>query len=265
MPTRAHRITRLVTVPLAVIFLISAILNFSFKIPIGFAELSLASPSVSIAEFELVIGLVLLAAAALSRLYVYGGAYLFAMVGIVEGLLSSDVQGLARNMHEAMLPFAIGGCVLLAVDARSAYKARGYQTADQRTREIVTVLQFFVGGLVTLGGAGYARNGTYPLGTFLGLVHLVVGLTGLFGGYSFLRRRSWSREFLVGINSLTIVYSAFSETLAEIYDLLPPGVNDALIGTIIAIVVSATIIYLLLSIKSNHSQLLKDQKTGIQL
>lgn len=166
MPTIEHRIIRLVTIPLAVIFLISAILNFSFKIPVGFAELSFASPSVSIAEFELVIGLVLLAAAALSRLYVYCGAYLFAVVGIVEGLLSSDVHGLARNMHEAMLAFAIGGCVLLAVDARSAYKARGNQTADQRTQEIVTVLQFFVGGLVTLGGAAYARNGTYPLGTF---------------------------------------------------------------------------------------------------
>ena len=116
-----------------------------------------------------------------------------------------------------------------------------------------------------MGGAAYARSGTYPFGTAMGLVHLAVGLTGLFAGYSFLRRKHWSQNFLIGINYLTIGYSAFSETIAEIYALLPPGINDALIGTIIAIIVSATIIYILFSNKSSSSQLQRDQQTSIRL
>ena len=264
-PTTARRILRLVTVLLAFLFLLSAFMNLGFKIPIGFTELSFESPSTSTAEFEVAIAVVLLVAVALSNLFVYGGAYLFAVVGMVEGLLSSDVQGLARNIHEAMIPFAISGWILLAVDSRSAYRAKKYQTSAQRIQDIVVVLQFFVGGLVTLGGAAYARNGTFPVGTALGSVHLAVGLISLFGGYALLRRKTWSRGFLIGINSLTIAYSAFSESLAEIYALLPPGVNDALIGTIIAIVVSGVIIYMLLSNKPRSSQLLKDQQTNIQL
>jgi uncharacterized membrane protein YccC len=75
----------------------------------------------------------------------------------------------------------------------------------------------------------------------------VVGLIGLFSGYAFLKRKAWSPSFLIAINIVTIVYSAFSESVAEIYALMPPGVGDALIGTILAIIVSATIIYLLVS------------------
>ena len=56
------------------------------------------------------------------NLYVYGGAYLFGVVGIAEGLLSSDVQGLARYIHESMLPFVIAGWILLAVDAQKSAK-----------------------------------------------------------------------------------------------------------------------------------------------
>ncbi|MDG6998725.1 MAG: hypothetical protein JRN15_06395 [Nitrososphaerota archaeon] len=265
MPSPPRQIIRVMTVSLATLFLIAAVLNLGAKIPLGSSELTFASPSTSTAEFEIAIALVLLVATALSSLYVYGGAYLFATVGILEGLLSSDVQGLARSIHEVMVPLAIGGWILVVVDAKNTYKARRYQTAGQRTREIVTILQFFVGGLVTLGGAAYARSGTYPFGTAMGLVHLAVGLTGLFAGYSFLRRKHWSQNFLIGINYLTIGYSAFSETIAEIYALLPPGINDALIGTIIAIIVSATIIYILFSNKSSSSQLQRDQQTSIRL
>lgn len=265
MPNKkVHQFISPVTVLLSTLFLLSASLNLGAKIPVGFAVLTFSSPSTSIAEFEIGIGLFLLVAAALSRLYVYGGAYLLAVVGIIEGLLSSQVQGLARNIHEIMVPFAVGGSILLAIDVRNAYKARRYQNAGRRTQETVTVLQFFVGGLVTLGGAAFARGGTYPIGTALGLVHLAVGLTGLFAGYSFLRRKSWSRKFVIGINFVTIVYSAFSESLAEIYAFLPPGINDALIGTIIAIIVSSTIIYMLLVDRSHYMQILRNQQTTLQ-
>ena len=202
-------------------------------------------PSSSIAAFEIVITLVLLGAAASSNLYLYGGAYLFATVGISSGLLSGDVQGLARALHEAMVPFVVAGWPLIVLEANRAYAARmrgGTATSD---RELVTALQFFVGALVTLGGAAFVRGGSYPVGTALGAVHLAVGLTGLLGGYLFLRKVPWSRNFLIAIDSVTIAYSAFAETLVEMFAYLPPGISDSLIGTLIAIAVSIVIIYML--------------------
>ena len=95
-----------------------------------------------------------------------------------------------------------------------------------------------------MGGLGYASSATYPVGTALGAIHLLVGLTALFAGYAFLRRKAYSRRFLFAINAVTIAYSAFSEAAAEIYALMTPGIGDALIGTIVAIVVSVAIIYL---------------------
>ncbi len=164
-PGTIREILRFVAVILGVLFLLSATLNLGVKIPIGFTELSFSSPSSSIAGFEVVIGLLLLSAAAISNLYVYGGALLLALVGIAEGLLSSEVQGLARNLHETMVPFVAIGWLLLVLDSRNRYRTAGRKTAGQKRWRVVTILQFFVGGLVTLGGAAYARGGAYPVGT----------------------------------------------------------------------------------------------------
>jgi len=148
-----------------------------------------------------------------------------------------------------MIPFAIGGWILLALETRSAYKSRA-KAVGQTNTELVAALQFFDGALVTLGGLGYASSATYPVGTALGVVHLLVGLTGLFAGYAFLKRKPYSRRLVLAISCVTIAYSAFSESVAEVYALMTPGIGDALIGTIIAIVVSIAIIYLLASNKS---------------
>ncbi len=244
-PTKTRGALRLVTLLLAALFLISAFLNLGIRIPLGFADLSFSSPSAPIAEFEVLIGAFLLASSLLSQLYVCGGALLLTTVGTTEGMLSPDVQGLARSLHESMIPFVVAGYVLVALEASSAYRTRGRKDAGRTSLELVAALQFFVGGLVTLGGAAFARGGTYPVGTALGLVHLAVGLAALLGGYAVLRRKPWSKKFLVAINVVTIAYSALAESLAEIYAYLPPGINDALIGTIVAILVSGAIIYLL--------------------
>lgn len=240
-----RRLILLVAILLAFLFLISAAMNLGAEVQIGATELGFTSPSASIAVFEVSIGIVLLAAAVVSNLYLYGGAFLFTTVGIAEGLLSADVQGLARTIHETMVPFALAGWILIALEANRVSRTERRQPSGERKREIIVALQFFVGGLVTLGGAAYATGGTYPLGTALGLVHLSVGLTGLFAGYAILRRAPWSRRFLIWTNVVTIVYSAFSESLAQIYALLPPGITDSLVGTIIAILVGVVIIYLL--------------------
>jgi hypothetical protein len=263
MTGTASKAMRPVTSVLAFLFLLSAVMNLGYKIPLGLATWSFLSPSTTIAEFEITIAIVLLAAVVVTNLYVYGGAYLFAVVGIAEGLLSSEVLGLAGYIHESMLPFVIAGWILLMVDAQRSYKARGHQTASARRREIVAVMQFFVGGLVTLGGAAYTRGGT-PVGTILGSVHFVVGLTGLYAGYAFYTRKRWSKKFLIVINGVTIAYSAFSESLAEIYAYLPRGINDALIGTMIAIIVSAVIICLLASESKSHRLQNADQVTKLR-
>src|SRR5271170_5404715 len=100
MPTGNRLMIRLMAVLTAAPFLLSAVLNFGARIPLGFAELSFSAPLTSTGEIEIVIGLALILSAAFSRLYGYGGAYLLALVGIVSGLLSSDVQGPARSLHE---------------------------------------------------------------------------------------------------------------------------------------------------------------------
>jgi hypothetical protein len=246
MPTLTRQAIRGATALLAGLFLLSSSLNFGAKIPLGVTTLNFSAPNTSIAEFEVVIGLVLLAAALVSRLYPYAGAYILATVGIAEGLLSPGVQGFARSLHETMVPVAIAGWALMAVETRTVLKSRAGRSGSGPRRELVTALQFFVGALVTLGGLGYANTAAYPVGTTLGLIHIVIGLVGLYAGYSFLKRRKGSARLLLWINGVTIVYSAFSEGAAEIYALMTPGIGDALIGTIIAIIVSAVIIYLVL-------------------
>ncbi len=251
--TRARKLIFLVTVLLAALFLVSAAFNLGARLGVGPVELSFQQPSASIATFEIAIGVTLLAAAAISRLYLYAGAYLFALVGVSSGLASPEVQGLARNFHEAMVPFMIVGYLLMALEARATYRSTRNEGTQKTRRELLVALQFFVGGLVTLGGAAFATFGTYPLGTVLGLVHLLVGLTGLLAGFAMLRKGPWPRTFLIAINGMTICYSALSETLAQIYALLPPGITDSLIGTVVAILASSAIIYLLVSASARQS------------
>lgn len=249
MASKQASVLRGITAVLSFMFFLSAVMNLGYKIPLGFASLSFDLPETSIAEYEIVIGILLVAAAIMANIYLYGGAYLFGVVGITEGLLSPDVYGLTRYIHEMMVPFVIVGWVLIVLSSRHRYKASGYKKASAKRQGIVTVLQFFVGGLVTLGGAAFTIGGTYPVGTALGSVHLAVGLIGLYAGYVFVTRKSWSRQFLIAVNTITIIWSVLAESLAEIYAYLPRGINDALIGTIVAVIVSGVIIYMMRTLR----------------
>jgi hypothetical protein len=114
-------------------------------------------------------------------------------------------------------------------------------------KTVVTVLQFLVGALVTMGGSLFALLAVNNFGKSLGLIHLSIGLAGLVGGFVALKERSWSKIFLLGINVMTIGYSSLSESIVEIESLLPSNsALGSLIGTIIAILMSATIIYVLM-------------------
>jgi hypothetical protein len=117
-------------------------------------------------------------------------------------------------------------------------KARGWA---------VVVLQFLVGGLVTFGGYAYAFFAANSFGAELGWIHFAVGLVGLVAGFLTLTRRiAQLRGFLIAINIVTIVYSLFSETLAETESLLVgPDLVGSLVGTLIAVIMSGAIICLI--------------------
>ena len=234
---------RLAIFILGALFFVSCAFNFGAKVSLGSTRLVFSNPSSSIGEFEVVIGAFLLLAAAVSRPYASAGALLLATVGILEGLLNAGVQGQARELHEGMIPFLLAAWVLVAAESINGRRTRAASQAGSR-QGLITALQFFVGGLVTFGGAAFAEDGAYPVGTALGSIHLVIGILGLVGGYAIYKRTAWSRPYLVAINIVTIAYSAFAEALAEVYAYLPQGINDALVGTIVAIIVSAAIVYL---------------------
>jgi hypothetical protein len=127
-------------------------------------------------------------------------------------------------------------------------------TISRNTRIVVTVLQFMVGGLVTLGGGAFTAFALNDFGKALGTIHLSLGLIGLGAGFIVLfRAQNFPRTFILAINTITIAYSTFSESMVEIQSLLPSSAaRDSLIGTLIAIVMSATIIYLLRRKPYNH-------------
>ncbi|HUI01772.1 MAG TPA: hypothetical protein VLX56_09120 [Nitrososphaerales archaeon] len=132
MGSRPLLLVRGAVLLLACLFLLSSGMNLGATVPFGIGRLSFSAPSSSIAEFEVAIGLALLAAFALSRPYVYAGALLFASVGILEGLLSSGVQGNARSLHELMIPF-LAGWLALGVEAGRSYRSRSGRSACSRS------------------------------------------------------------------------------------------------------------------------------------
>jgi hypothetical protein len=230
----------------AALFLLSAVLNLGERIPLGFVLLSFTNPSSSIAVFEIIIGALLLVSAAVSRAYVFGGAYVLALVGIAFGVTTKSVVGLAHNLHLLMAPFDLIGILLLGIETYSVYQSRTDKTPKALNRELILILQFFNAGLVILGGAAYAATGTFPAGTILGLFHLAVGFAALYTGYAFLKSKDLARSLLIWVNLVTILYSAFSEILGQIYSLLTPGLNDSAYGTVIAIIISGTTICIVL-------------------
>ena len=122
------------------------------------------------------------------------------------------------------------------------------ESPAKATRWALVALQFLVGGLVTFGGYAFAFFAINSFGAELGWIHFGVGLVGLLAAFLTLTARiSQLRGFLIVINVVTIVYSLFSETLAETESLLGgPDLIGSLVGTLVAVVMSAAIIYLLM-------------------
>ncbi len=99
-----------------------------------------------------------------------------------------------------------------------------------------------------MGGASFVAFAVNAFGTLLGLIHLSIGVVGLVTGILISGSEELPRRLLITVNAVTIVYSASSEGLVEAESLLPSfAVTGSLIGTGVALIMSAAIIYLLLT------------------
>jgi hypothetical protein len=124
-------------------------------------------------------------------------------------------------------------------------RENGPQYVTVNRRQLVLVLQLLVGSLVTFGGSAYVIFAVNPLGTAFGFGHLLTGLAGLTIGIAVLGRKVLPRKLLLGINILTIAYSAASDAAAGALSLLPTSAfHDSVIGTLAAIVMSGMVVYL---------------------
>jgi hypothetical protein len=113
-------------------------------------------------------------------------------------------------------------------------------------RQVILLLQFLVGSLVTFGGTAFALSAVNSTGTALGLTHLSIGVTGLIVGVIAARRKTLPKRPLLAIGLITIAYSVSSVSVAAIESLLPtPSLHDALIGTTAAVIMNSIILYLL--------------------
>jgi hypothetical protein len=121
----------------------------------------------------------------------------------------------------------------------------GPQFVTLDRRQLVLALQILVGSLVTFGGTAYVIFAVNPLGTAFGSGHLLTGLAGLTVGIVTLRKKVLPRNALLGINIFTIAYSVVSDAAAGALSLLPNSAfHDSVIGTLIAIIMSSLIVYL---------------------
>jgi hypothetical protein len=121
----------------------------------------------------------------------------------------------------------------------------GPQYVTVNRRQLVLALQILVGSLVTFGGTAYVVFALSPLGTAFGSGHLLTGLSGLTVGILALRREPLPRNAMLGINIFTIGYSSVSDAAAGALTLLPDSAfHDSVIGTLIAIIMSSLIVYL---------------------
>jgi hypothetical protein len=90
-----------------IVFATSAILNFGFKIPVGFTELAFPAHVRQAGIGEAVIASALIAGGVSGRPRLCWVAFWMSVVGIAFGLISRQVQGPAREIHVVLVPLAI--------------------------------------------------------------------------------------------------------------------------------------------------------------
>jgi hypothetical protein len=117
--------------------------------------------------------------------------------------------------------------------------------ANPRARaSLLAVLEFFVGGIVVLGGAALVYFSTDTTGMSLGIVHSVLGLMAFPAGYLLLTGKARARALTLGVDAAIIVFSIMSEIILSTTRSLPSGpFFDSIVGTAVAVLIAAVIVY----------------------
>ena len=112
---------------------------------------------------------------------------------------------------------------------------------------LLAVLELIVGGIVVLGGAALVYFSTDSTGTSLGIVHAILGLMALPAGYLLLTGNARARTLTLGVDAAIIAFSTASEIILSTASSLPSGpFADSVIGTGVAVLIAALIVYQLM-------------------
>jgi len=118
-----------------------------------------------------------------------------------------------------------------------------------RTRVLLlAALELILGGIVVLGGAALVYFSTNTIGMSLGVVHAILGLLAFPAGYLLLTRKARARTITVGVDAAIIAFSIVSEIILSTTESLPSGpFIDSIVGTAVAVVIAAIILYPLMT------------------
>ncbi len=112
---------------------------------------------------------------------------------------------------------------------------------------LLAVLELIVGGIVVLGGAALVYFSTDSTGTSLGIVHAILGLMAFPAGYLLLTGSARARTLTLGVDAAIIAFSTASEIILSTASSLPSGpFADSVIGTAVAVLIAALIVYQLM-------------------
>ena len=122
-----------------------------------------------------------------------------------------------------------------------------HQRISQR-QVLLAVLEFVVGGVVVLGGAALVYFSIDSTGKSLGIVHAILGIIAFPAGYLLLTGKARARTLTLGVDTAIIAFSTLSEIVLFTTSSLPSGpFADSVIGTAVAVLVAALIMYRLIS------------------
>jgi membrane associated rhomboid family serine protease len=112
---------------------------------------------------------------------------------------------------------------------------------------LLAVLEFVVGGIVVLGGAALVYFSIDSAGMSLGISHAILGLMGFPTGYLLLTGSARARTLTLGVDAGVIAFSIASEVILSTTSSLRSGrFDDSVIGTALAVLIAAVIMYQLM-------------------
>jgi hypothetical protein len=113
---------------------------------------------------------------------------------------------------------------------------------------LLAALELIVGGIVVLGGAALVYFSTDATGVSLGVVHVILGLLTFPASYLLLTGKARARTITLRVDAGIIAFSTLSEIILSKTGSLPSGpFIVSIVGTVVAVLIAAVILYLLMT------------------